>query len=826
MNVKKPVVLFALLWCTIVLLIPFASARVKPAAGEPAFLEDDFDLQFTSTMGGGDENTKQNTLLDVWDLVENMGSFIEPGYSVYVGSEVPQENNFWKRHYRLSATYMWVYYDHDTFNAGDMFLKGFVNQQIDDQMTYTTDWVFDLGQWNDNDYGPINCMLFDGWAYDLYFWIELYDDDVGLVDTFGTWKSTLNWTDVGTIYVTYSNGDAVVKFTLEVLEGPYLTSAADLLDAYKPYLFSDVETIHDAPADSVYGRVIEGYDSVLGYNATCLQYLYHFPYEYTGSNHFVHYWDWEMVLIFIDYSQSRYPYRLVWDNGFYFAGPSGYDWIDGQEYRIFDENLPEGEFNVPVEFSEQLWPLLGRNRTMKVTVTHISSAWDPGVEKWGWFEWGMPTFQATIDTSYHQFDLGDAGGTDPMDMNRNYPVLELTDEVIKSAYETLDTSFSGGVHELDGYYTPNYAPFSWDVSQPFKFPYLFNNYEKLAIDINAYYDAKERKSLELNVDKKVDVVIDVPCHVGLELPQSAAPGEATGGNLNLTLDESKAMVTIIVWYQVKLTVNSFYWSHTFTTTINETITINLGTNEITFLGQTIRADYNDEDPFSWESELLGGYCSIQGTLNPKLVGTILDATFSVHISEIIKALVGPTYEWIVDFVVDDLALNINPVVTGYVKFDLSLGGSSVAEDIWLTSTETIMPVSFTMPEASTSPIHFAFEDLRYGVNFAVDWTISLEWATIPSFFLEDQEWYLGTWPNVDVDLAEGTASLTSVAQYEYSESEDQWLLTSGMGGYARPAGGGGDGGGGGSQIAGYPLLASMAFCALAVVVLLKKKSGH
>ena len=98
------------------------------------------------------------------------------------------------------------------------------------------------------------------------------------------------------------------------------------------------------------------------------------------------------------------------------------------------------------------------------------------IEDWGIFEWGVPTFQATIETSYHQFDLGDAFGTDPLDMNRSYVITPLTDLLLRDMYLSLNTSWQHGIHEVSGAsrYTPEYAPFSWDVSQPFSRPYILS----------------------------------------------------------------------------------------------------------------------------------------------------------------------------------------------------------------------------------------------------------------------------------------------------------------------------------------------------------------
>jgi hypothetical protein len=342
-------------------------------------LTDTFDLQFQKEWHDPVPKSQSTAIPDVNAVVANVPSFIQPNYSVYVGDEIPTTNYFTKYWYTFTVTYLSVIDAHDGGSAGELFLRGHVNKLIDNDMSYTSNWTFDLGIWNDGQAAPLNIVLFNGWAYDLWLDIQLYDQDFLSIDSFGIWSRTLNHENVSTINVNF-NGDAIVQFQLEIIGDPGVTSAADLLDAYKPYLYSDVETIYDDPAEFVFGRVIEGYDDVLEYNATCLQYLYYFPYEYTGTGNFVHYWDWEMILIFIDFSAGRYPYRLVWDNGFYFEGPSGYDWIDGQDYKIFDDLLPTGTYLEEITFTEALWPLLGKTRNLPIKIAPLSAVWDSGIE--------------------------------------------------------------------------------------------------------------------------------------------------------------------------------------------------------------------------------------------------------------------------------------------------------------------------------------------------------------------------------------------------------------------------------------------------------------
>jgi hypothetical protein len=751
----------------------------RPQSEEIKTIQDSFNLEFENIWVDAVETHDEKTIPDITAIVDEIPTFIQDGLSVYNGSEIPSMT-FDKRHYRLTATYLWVYYDHDTFGAGDMFLKGWVNQQIDDQMSYTEDWRFDLGQFDDNDHGPINCLLFDGWAYDLSFQIELFDDDAGICDSFGTWEQYYyDYTHAGTININY-NDDAVVQFVLEIIEGPTLATAGDILDAYKPYLYSDVETVYDDPAEYVFGRIIEGYDSRIGRTAQCLQYLFYFPYEFSGTDVFIHNWDWEMILIYLDFSTSRFPYRLVWDNGFYFSSGSGYDWIDGQDYRIYEQGATPGSYSMEVEFNQYLWPLLGQKRTMQYAVYDLASVYTLDFEKWGFFEWGMPTFQATIETSYHQFDLGDAGGTDPMDMNRNYAILPMSDSIIREMYYTLNTSWEYGIHEVNGHYTPNCAPFSWDVSQPFTRPYILNNYPKLCLDINAYNGASDAKQKWVEIKKNVTTTLDVPCTLSLDVPTTALPGEQIDTDLNFHLDKSRATLTLKVDLSIVINASLGFWSYEWQTDLSQSVVLHIGTKTLEFVGDLLNFQ-TEIDDFTFEGIELGAYCDITGSISADLLGTIASLEFSIYLDEILKAFIGPTYAWIVDALVDDICFTINPEIVGYLSMDVAAGGSTIVDDAQFTMEDQVIPVSFIMPSSDTQEVHLEITDIKYGVNFQINWIVSINWSFVTGLFLDNYEINLGTWPIIAIDLAEGTASLTTVATYNYNATQGCFVLTNSIG---------------------------------------------
>ncbi|MHA1730458.1 MAG: hypothetical protein ACTSU5_00860, partial [Promethearchaeota archaeon] len=247
------------------------------------------------------------------------------------------------------------------------------------------------------------------------------------------------------------------------------------------------------------------------------------------------------------------------------------------------------------------------------------------------------------------------------------------------------------------------------------------------------------------------------------------------------------------------------------------IKVNLGTGTVYWNGEKIFSYAQEEH--TWSDIELGKYCSLSANLDPKILGTILDATISVSISSILKDLVGPADAWIIDLIVDDLALNIKPRLTGYIKFDCNWGDTLVVDDAVVNTSQVSIPVEFTMPDSSASEVSLSLDDLRYGVNFAVDWTISVDWAPLPSLIVDDQEWPLGTWPDFNVDLAEGTADLSTLAQYKYDAASGYWYLGSGIGDYLGEVPSGVAGAG---DIPGFTLAGLLVAIGLGFVLLLHK----
>ena len=66
--------------------------------------------------------------------------------------------------------------------------------------------------------------------------------------------------------------------------------------------------------------------------------------------------------------------------------------------------------------------------------------------------------------------------------------------------------------------------------------------------------------------------------------------------------------------------------------------------------------------------------------------------------------------------------------------------------------------------------------MKYGINFATHWTLQFDWAKIPSIFVDNFDLNLGTWPSIDIDLAEGTAIAKESAKWNYDTTNSVWKL--------------------------------------------------
>ena len=377
------------------------------------------------------------------------------------------------------------------------------------------------------------------------------------------------------------------------------------------------------------------------------------------------------------------------------------------------------------------------------------------------------------------------GGSTPI--LRAYTIQEMNNTILSTWYKCLNSSWIAGIHEVNaGDWTPIYAPFSWDVMQPFKRPYILNNYPKLCVDINAYNGAKDKKNFDLDVKKSVNVTLQVPCTLDLEIPESGATGDPVSTALNFHLHPERANLTLDVFLNFSSQVDLFFSNYSWQAVFDKTYFLDFGNPLLQTIGELVK--FTTDSSFTFTDVDLGPYVSITGAISPHLLGTIFDVEVKIHLADILETLLGPTYGEMVGIIVDTLDLVINPQIIGYLAMDVYAGGSMIQPRAQFTQVEQSIPVTFTLPDESPNNFSLEIRNITYGINFKTNWSLDLEWGTIPSLILNDYTWQLDVWPDIDIDLVESTTTLNSIAQYAFDTGKNMWVLESAFGKSFEPAG--------------------------------------
>lgn len=716
-------------------------------------------LDFTTSYGDADPDDTQKSIPNATEALKNVDDF-SGGYDV-LSKDEPMDAGFVPLyHYELNLTHVSIYNDHDTIGAGDIFISCTANGMIDDDMMYNHYDNYDLGQFNDYESAEYNAELYSGSAIGLHLFFQLYDDDAGIADNILVFDAYMDgYTDC---YV--ENADARVEFTVTKT---YLgqANATDYINAYKPYLYLDDED-GNVPPDMAFARAIEGYDPLYGSDTLCLQYIFYWDQERTGTGTLIHYWDFEEVLIYVDPTTSRTPHRYVFDEGFYFE--TGEDWRNGQEYAIYDANRTNlGAYYRDVNFTEELQPFLGTSRTMDYTWKSVDEVYDGGIENWCMGASGTPTIQLTVETSYHAFDKGDpaSGGEE---QGQDYGVQYLNDTVIRALYASLDTSFREGL--LVAEQTPKYSPFSFDLCQPFTAPYIINNFPTLLTDAAAFNGAKDRRSTDFNFTKDIGITVSIPYETSMTFPKQLDPGDTVDAIVDMTLKPGQTVIRVDYWMNLVGNLSLwFFGDQEINVTLDNSIVLDFGENTLDFGGFTIGL----EDAYAMDTEL-GEFVDLQVSGNLGIVGDLLDADITVKLCDILKFYI-PQYEWLIDMFFGEINLHIVPNLDAAIGFDLDVDGTAypvVYED---DATQQI-PVSYDVA-AIGSPddeLRVKLNSFEYNLTASVDWSLEFVWGWLSNLVTEEESltWQIGTWPDYEFTMFESDKEFTLLT---YRPDEGVWV---------------------------------------------------
>ena len=750
------------------------------------------DLTFLQEWSNMDSDVQKPSPPNVWNALNNVSSFKQENHSVYVGDEtIPKplmEGLSWT-YLEINLTGLYVYDDHSDLTAGDIYFRWAPNfwigqpeydlnnnwqnyQYVDENTTidydvYNETEVYSISD-NLQDWYVFSepITLFRDWTVLSTLLFEVFDKDLPTADD-----------SLGGYYWRYVNpqnlegswnigcADVNVSLEISILDTNDTFTATDLTELFQPFLFENDDTTHTSDPNGLFARVIHGYDPAIERNAFCIQYLYYWNEVWLDgfwSDELIHYDDFELVQLYLNFSYTGGPvaYRFVFDNHDEYTN-STTEWRDSMEYAILEWDTPNsGILEKSVNNTPELQPLLGENYQASYEYKNLSIYTEDFSSCYG----GVASLMLTIETYNHQFGIGDTGN-----ILGQYYIAEYNDSVIYNCYALLNRSFSEGVHEINGENVPFYAPFAYDVLQVFTAPYIHSNYAHLMERAAEFNGDIEAEGGIIQVDRNITLTLDIPILSDISLPDLLDPGTNLTTLLESILDEANSVLTIDYYFNISADLEIWFLEYHFETIFENTIEINFSNPIIHLLCNLL----GFQDEFSNSIDFFGGMMSIETLFTPQVIDQILNCNITVHINEILKYFF-PKFGIILDIFFDDIFFKINPVLSGYISADISLGNSK-NQLLWDSATENFN-VDLEIPDfnyGDTLPL--IINNIRYGLNFQVRWWLGYDTSSLISWlFGEGNDYLLTVWPDINFDLAclEGSQTLVT-----YEQGDTAWVAS-------------------------------------------------
>jgi len=727
---------------------------------------------------------------NVWDVLNNVTHFAEPNHTVYLGDDVIpltlMEDINWS-YIQINLTALNVRDDHNLFGPGDIYVRWVPNYWIGlPEYDLNNNWqnyqqadnlTIDHDLYNETSTYPIESddsvwfnfttpiTLFEGWTVLNSLLLEVFDYDFASADdSLGGFYWNFQEPSFLEGYREISVTDVDIALTVSLLGSNSTFTAKNLTELFQPFLFDNDDTDHTAGPNNLFGRVIHGYDPSIGRNSFCIQYLYFWDEVWLDgfwSDQLIHYYDYELVQVYLNFSYTGgpMPYRFVFDNHDEYTNSST-EWRDSMEYAIYEWDIAEtGILSKTIQNSQQLQPLLGQEYVAHYEYKNLTSYTEYFSGCYG----GVISLLLTIETYNHQFAIGRTGG----DFLGQYYIAPYNDIIIYNCYALLNRSFTQGVHDVEGFTVPNFAPFAYDVLKVFEAPYIHSNYDVLMQRAASFQGSIEAEGGLIKVERNLEIVFKIPLNTDIDLPDTLIPGESLDTILNTILDSSKANLTIDYYFNISADINVFFSDYHFETILENQIFIDFSNPIIQFICEELILGGN----YEFSAEILGGMLTIDTAITPQLLGQILNCNLTLHLDEILKWYF-PTFGSFIDLFFEDIYLKINPIISGYLTGDVKLG-NSINSLNWDSTTESFI-LNLDIPELSFGDsVSLDLTNLEYGINFQVDWIAGYEtgWG-ISWLFGSGDDYHLATWPNLNLDLVpiEGTIGLKS-----WIAGETSWI---------------------------------------------------
>ncbi|MCE7735479.1 MAG: hypothetical protein GPJ54_11415 [Candidatus Heimdallarchaeota archaeon] len=734
-------------------------------------IETVFDTNFTYNYEKSFSNSKEYTFTppDVINYVDNNITSTDAGTITYANTdEIALTNSLYD--ISVTATSIYVVNDHDGTlqGAGEIFIEGSVNgnpirfPSVGNELSL-----------NDGESATISELLFSGTSAGILIIYEVRESDAELDDSLGFIYQNIKNPVAGSFEYYTDIGDAAITFQIDVTPLTTAITAQDLLDGYKPYLFVDDETGSTEMPDGVHGRVIGGNDA--GIDALVLQYFYYWNEEYSpdgGTFTFkLHDNDFEGLMIFLDKTDISTPYRIVF-NGYQYTELPGFP---SENLVIFEAGATEEKLQFSNIIGDDLSLLLGATANQSANYYPLSA-----MENWGYdllfskdvrigSSLGLATFELTVDTSYHTFDLG-PGGTE---YGYNYIIEELSSTVIREWYKIMDETFLNGTHEWSyfGIDVPVTGPFTFDVTQVFDAPYIISGYSNVVADVGRLTIA-QNSGLKIDHSFNLWGELSFPGKMKISHPKGIIPGGTA--SVELTLENSDQML-LTIGYNYSSLIDFSYWFLQTNSSydVDGEMIIDVDTAGITpQISKLGLAEYSVED-----ISIVGDYLTLDSlVISPKFIGNILSGEISINLWAILETAIEtalpqsrPVFT-ILNFLIDSMlvtaAFSLDTYVEGTIDSETT-GVSTSITDLTFTEESMTIPVDidFTGIPSSTS-VDIIISKLDYKMDFTTDWYFGIYFAKPFSYLIGGLIWQIGTFPALTAELLQSNGGSFTINVFE------------------------------------------------------------
>jgi len=207
----------------------------------------------------------------------------------------------------------------------------------------------------------------------------------------------------------------------------------------------------------------------------------------------------------------------------------------------------------------------------------------------------------------------------------------------------INRSFTQGVHDVEGFTVPNYAPFAYDVLKVFEVPYIHSNYDLLMQKAALFQGSMEANGGFIKVERNIGITLEFPLTTNIDLPDNLLPGESLISILETIIDYSVAILTIDYYFNISADYSVFFVEHSFETIFENRVVINFSDPIVNLLCDTLKLGETSYFAINLLNEML----VVETAFTPQLIGEVLNCNLTLHLDEILKWYY-PSWSWLID----------------------------------------------------------------------------------------------------------------------------------------------------------------------------------